>query len=197
MITSKLFIVALVVAFSLTETCLLSVDAARTFVGWSSARSVQSNGRTPFLVRGGASAILEDDDVSEIESSDYDEEEEDELVKSAQSTMMKKTKKAVASSLAATKPQKKKKSFLKIPKLPYIIGACLNPVVVAQMIKGSWLQFSAHYMFAVVETKDPSENLRSALQEKAKKGGGGSTRGKRKMKRGRSKSLSDLPQLNT
>ena len=47
---------------------------------------------------------------------------------------------------------------------------------------------------------DGSQDLRSALESKAKKGGaasGGSRGRKRSMKRGQSKSLSDLPPLPT
>ena len=47
--------------------------------------------------------------------------------------------------------------------------------------------------------KDSSQDLRSSLQDKARKGGGDSSsaRKKRKMKPGQAKTLSDLPALNT
>jgi hypothetical protein len=45
--------------------------------------------------------------------------------------------------------------------------------------------------------KDSSQNLRSAMEDKAKKAGGGSPRkGKRQMRPGQAKTLSDLPQLS-
>jgi hypothetical protein len=145
MLLSKISIVTLVVALS--AICLLSVDA-RTFVGSSSVSFLPSQQRASLLVRGGASAVVEDEeDVSEIESSDYDEGVEDNLVKSAQSTIAKKAKKAVASSLAATKPKKKKSSLMKLLRIPYIFGACLNPIVMAQMIKGYWVSlFNLNYL---------------------------------------------------
>jgi hypothetical protein len=148
MLLSKISIVALVV--TLSSICLLSVDA-RTFVGSSSVSFLPSQQKASLLVRGGASAaVLEDEeDVSEIESSDYDEGVEDNLVKSAQSTMAKVAKKAVASSLAATKPKpkKKKSSLMTLLRIPYILGACLNPMVMAQMIKGYWVSlFNLNYL---------------------------------------------------
>lgn len=146
MLPSKLSIVALVVA--LAAISLHSVDAGRTFVSSSSISFLRSQERTSLLLRGGASAVLEDqDDVSEIESSDYEEDEEDDLVKSARSTIVKKTKKAVAASLAATKPKKKKTSIVKLLRIPYILGACLNPAIVVQMIKGYWASlFNVNYL---------------------------------------------------
>jgi hypothetical protein len=46
--------------------------------------------------------------------------------------------------------------------------------------------------------EDSSQDLRSALEEKAKKSGSaGGRKGKRMMKPGQAKTLSDLPQLNT
>jgi len=45
--------------------------------------------------------------------------------------------------------------------------------------------------------QESSQDLRSALEEKAKKATGGGSKGKRKMKPGQAKTLSDLPQLNT
>lgn len=53
------------------------------------------------------------------------------------------------------------------------------------------------FLFLLITQQDTSENLRTALQEKAKKGGGSPNRGKRKMRPGQAKTLSDLPQLNT
>jgi hypothetical protein len=79
------------------------------------------------LVRGGAATAVADEDMSEIESSDYDEDEEEEeektLVKATQKKVTKAAKKAVASGLAASKPKKKKSNGLKLFKIPYILGA--------------------------------------------------------------------------
>jgi len=66
------------------------------------------------------------------------------------------------------------------------------------MTKGYWLSLiDIRYM---TKKEDSSQDLRSALEQKAKQGGGGSnkpSRGKRKMKPGQAKTLADLPQLNT
>jgi hypothetical protein len=50
-----------------------------------------------------------------------------------------------------------------------------------------------------VRMQESSQGLRSALEEKAKKSGsaGGGRKGKRTMKPGQAKTLSDLPQLST
>jgi len=54
---------------------------------------------------------------------------------------------------------------------------------------------------SITISKEQSQTLRSALNEKARKapssgGSGGSTKPKRKMKPGQAKTLSDLPQLS-
>ena len=54
-------------------------------------------------------------------------------------------------------------------------------------------------LFIFVAFQESSQNLRSALAEKAKKGGGptgGRTKPKRALKPGQAKTLSDLPQLS-
>jgi hypothetical protein len=52
-------------------------------------------------------------------------------------------------------------------------------------------------LFSIIP-QDSSQELRSALEEKARRNGGsGAAKGKRKFKRGQAKSLSDLPKLNT
>lgn len=148
-------------------------------------------------IRGGAVAI----DV-EIESSD--EEESDEEEEEDAPTLVKATKKAAAKTVkktvaAAMKPKKKKKSSLmKFFRIPYIIKACLNPAVLYQMTVGYWKSlYNINYMSD--KGADSSQDLRSALEQKARYGGGGKkpSRGKRKMKPGQAKTLSDLPQLNT
>jgi len=148
-------------------------------------------------IRGGSLAI----DV-EIESSDEeetDDEEEEEIVpKLAKATKKAATKVVKKSVAAALKPKKKKKksSLMKLFRLPYIVKACLNPIVFFQMTVGYWKSlYNIDYM---TEKKDSSQDLRSALEQKARYGGGGKkSRGKRKMKPGQAKTLSDLPVLNT
>jgi hypothetical protein len=46
-------------------------------------------------------------------------------------------------------------------------------------------------------SQDTSQTLRSALEDKAKKSGGTSRKGKRQMRPGQAKTLSDLPQLSS
>ena len=85
-------------------------------------------------IRGGAVAI-------EIESSDEeetDDEEEEDVPKIAKATK-KAAKKAVKKSVAAAmKPKKKKSSLSNFFRVPYIVKACLNPVVFFQMVGGYW-----------------------------------------------------------
>mmetsp|Transcript_27009 Transcript_27009/g.55339 ORF Transcript_27009/g.55339 Transcript_27009/m.55339 type:complete len:80 (-) Transcript_27009:470-709(-) len=59
--------------------------------------------------------------------------------------------------------------------------------------------FLSYYFWGVLNfnEKEPSQNLRSALEEKARKQpGAGQSKPKRKMKPGQAKTLSDLPQLS-
>jgi outer membrane biosynthesis protein TonB len=94
---------------------------------------------------------------------------------------------------AVTKKEKKKGSLLKFLRLPYIVRACLNPFTVFAMTRAYWASLcNLNYG----KSDDASQELRSALEAKAKRDGG-TNRGKRKMKRGQAKSLSDLPALNT
>ena len=138
-------IVALVVA--IVAICLVSyhpVEATRAFISVRNLHTIQS---TAFVsVRGGATTVEEEEEL-EIESSDYDESEEEEeeddpkLAKSTQKAISKVAKKAVTSTLESTKPVAKKtknSSLLKLFKIPYIVGACLNPIVLVKMIKGYW-----------------------------------------------------------
>jgi len=147
-------------------------------------------------VRGGSAAI----DV-DIESSDYeetddeDEEEAPSLVKATKKAATKTVKKSVA---AAIKSPQKKSSSLSLGKffrLPYIVKACLNPVVFFRMTAGYWKSlYNINYMTENVA--DSSQDLRTALEQKARYGGG-AKKGRRKMKPGQAKTLSDLPALST
>ncbi|CAB9526952.1 expressed unknown protein [Seminavis robusta] len=173
-------------------------------------------------VRGGAASTLVDSDDEEEESEDeeeeeekvdLDEEEEEEeeipkkkakatlaasAVKAASKSKAKKTasvKAAIKTGLADTPtvPKKKKSGLLSILKIPYIIKASLNPMTLFAMTKAYWGSlFNLNYI-----KKDTSQDLRSALEEKAKRAAGGGSKPKRKFKPGQAKSLSDLPPLNT
>lgn len=140
--------------------------------------------------------IIEDDD-------EYDSEEEEEedvvMVKSA----VKATQKAKAKKTAAVKETVSAKLSVKKAKrpslfkryIPYIVRASLSPATLIAMTKAYFASlFNLNYL-----AEDSSQDLRSALEEKAKKSGsaGGGRKGKRAMKPGQAKTLSDLPQLNT
>jgi hypothetical protein len=165
--------------------------------------------------RGGASTAidldLDDEDEQYDESEGEDEvfedeydmsEEEEEDLKLAQSAVRATvkqvakeataTKKAVSSKLLAKKP---KKASLMKRYVPYIVRACMSPATLLTMVKAYWASLlNLDYLKA-----DSSQDLRSALEEKAKKSGsaGGGRKGKRAMKPGQAKTLSDLPQLST
>lgn len=148
-------------------------------------------------IRGGSSAVdveIESSDVEETD--DEDEEEVPTLAKATKKAATKAVKKSVAAAMKT--PQKKSFKLGELFKLPYIVKACLNPVVFFQMTAGYWKSlYNINYMAENVA--DSSQGLRSALEQKARHGGGGKkpSRGKRKMKPGQAKTLSDLPALNT
>eukprot|EP00804_Cyclotella_cryptica_P026538 CCRYP_015383-RA/>CCRYP_015383-RA protein AED:0.15 eAED:0.15 QI:225/1/1/1/1/1/2/578/225 len=80
--------------------------------------------------------------------------------------------------------------------VPHIVRACLNPFMLVKMTRAYFASLvDIHYL-----KEEPSQNLRSALEEKARKqsppAGGSSNKPKRKMKPGQAKTLSDLPQLS-
>eukprot|EP00571_Detonula_confervacea_P016111 CAMPEP_0172310696 /NCGR_PEP_ID=MMETSP1058-20130122/12546_1 /TAXON_ID=83371 /ORGANISM="Detonula confervacea, Strain CCMP 353" /LENGTH=208 /DNA_ID=CAMNT_0013023613 /DNA_START=30 /DNA_END=656 /DNA_ORIENTATION=+ len=78
--------------------------------------------------------------------------------------------------------------------VPYIVRACLNPFTLISMTKAYFVSLcDVNYL-----KEEQSQTLRSALQEKARTQpqSSGSTKPKRKMKPGQSKTLSDLPQLS-
>jgi hypothetical protein len=185
---------------------------ADTFLGGPSATFLvpqKSPVQAAWIVelRGGATAV-EDKDEIEFESSDEeleedsDEEEEEEeldpkLVKSAQAkaasvkTKMAKAavKAAVSASVAPVKKKKKSSSQMNFFHIPYIIKACMNPFTLMKMTRAYFA--SLVQLDYLKETEDSSQNLRNALEEKAKKGGG-NTRGKRKFKPGQAKVSSQL-----
>lgn len=132
--------------------------------------------------------------------SEYDDESEEEenesklsastvrALKKAQAKKKAATKKTVSASL---KSKKKSSGGGLIKKIPYIVRALANPFTVFAMTKGYFASlFNIDYL-----QQDQSQNLRSALQEKAKSA---PTSGKRarKMRPGQAKTISDLPQLS-
>lgn len=177
------------------------------------------------LGRGGATVSAEeatvateeesDDEETEVVAEDDEDEEEEEeeednaagakLAAATIASAAKTKSKAAAEKMASIKTEvnkklassskitkKKNKSFLL--RIPYILRACLNPITLLSMTKAYWASLvNLDYL----KKADSSQDLRSALEEKAKKGGSGPAKGRRKMKRGQAKTLSDLPQLNT
>jgi len=152
------------------------------------------------LRRGGA--IEDSDDAYDLDESEfeeeYDSEDEDDVklsasavaaARKAKSKESKQSKKKVNASL---KKSTKKKRSSPLKKVPYILRAILNPFTVFAMTKGYFLSlFDIDYM-----KQDTTQDLRSALQEKAKKSGSSGGKRARKMKPGQAKTLSDLPVLN-
>jgi len=148
-------------------------------------------------VRGGSLAIDVDIESSDEEETE-DEEEAPSLTKATKKAATKAVKESVAVAMKSTQKKSRISTLGNFFKLPYIVKACLNPVVFLKMTSGYWKSlYNINYMNEKVT--DPSQDLRSALEQKARYGGGGKkpSRGKRKMKPGQAKTLSDLPQLNT
>ncbi|GAX26951.1 hypothetical protein FisN_9Lh255 [Fistulifera solaris] len=149
----------------------------------------------------------EEGEESEDESAAEDEEEEivntAKLAAATVSATAKTKSKVEATKKASIKTEvnkkltsskKKKNSLMKLLHIPYIVKASLNPFTFFAMTKAYWASlFNLDYL----KKADASQDLRSALEEKAKKGGTAHNKGRRKMKRGQAKTLSDLPQLNT
>lgn len=190
---------------ALVATMLMAVVTADAFMGGPSTTFV-SQRITPvspvaLVVRGGATTATSEDEDIEFESSEdeaVEEESEDEsedeldpkLAKSAQakvaSVKTKVAKAAVQAAVAASiKPKAKKSSggLLKLLHIPYIIRACINPFTFIKMTRA---YFGSLVQLDYLNDNDSSKDLRSALEAKAKKGGG-STRGKRKFKPGKAK----------
>ena len=91
---------------------------------------LSADASTDFLnrIRGGAS------DDSDDEETDDEEEEGPSLAKSAKAAATKAVKSKIKSAIAP-KPKKKSLGFFK---LPYILKACLNPLVFWKMTAGYW-----------------------------------------------------------
>jgi len=113
--------------------------------------------------------------------------------KSTQRTVASKSKVNAAIAKSSPVVTKKKGRNLYKRTVPYIIRACLNPFTLVAMTKSYFASlFDINYL-----QEDSSQNLRSALEEKARTdAAGGSNKPKRKFKPGQAKTLSDLPQLS-
>jgi hypothetical protein len=164
---------------------------------------------------------LEEEDVLE---DDEEDEEEDEMepegkrnfdatlsasaVKATVKTQAKKeaiqklaSKKVVSEKLKkdgaslTTKKKGKSSSVVFFFHVPYILKASLNPWTAWKMTIAYWASlFNLDYL---QPEASGAQGLRSALEEKARHSGNSKKKGRRTMKRGQAKTLSDLPQLNT
>jgi len=156
--------------------------------------------------RGGAISDGEYDD--EYDSDEYDDEpivtNTKKLASSTKSAIQKKkaaaikakVKVAMTSSNTAKAAVAKKSGGANLYKryVPYIVRACLNPFTLISMTKAYFVSLvDVNYL-----KEEQSQGLRSALEDKARKQqpSSGSTKPKRKMRPGQSKTLSDLPQLS-
>jgi len=163
------------------------------FPGIARSNPFQEEPVKSFLIgrRGGAS-------LTELEIEEGEEEEiveiDPKLTKATMKSITKTKKKMESSSKAAINSKlsrtKKKRSFLK--GVPYIIRASLNPITFLAMTKA---YFKSLFDFNYLK-KDESQNLRSAMEEKAKRGPIEARKKKRQFKPGQAKTLSDLPQLS-
>lgn len=203
-------IICLVVAFLTLEVITAASSRHGSFaVGHHGSAFLSPN--LLRVSRGGATIPVEDDD--EEEESDYEvddeeeEEEEDETydatlaaaalksVEKQQQRKRAKKHKEVKEEVVAKLTKKKKKSGSLVRKVvPYIVRASLNPFTLVAMVKSYWVSlFDVDYLKKRTPTH---QELRSALEEKAKRSGPSPGKGKRKMKRGQAKTLADLPKLN-
>lgn len=146
-----------------------------------------------------------DDEENEYDADDEEEEVSSTLSKSTLSAVKKSQAKASSSSKAAVNAslkkspslhkKKKKTKKASIIRIPYIVRACLNPFTVLAMAKS---YFASLFNIAYLE-QESSQGLRSALESKAKAeaaSGSPPKKGKRAMRPGQAKTLSDLPQLS-
>jgi len=114
-----------------------------------SRTTLQDNGIDVMMnIRGGSAAIDVEIESSDEEETDDEEEEEEIIPKLAKSTKKAATKAVKKSVAAAMAPKKKKKSSsMSLFRIPYIIKACLNPVVFFQMVAGYWKSlYNINYM---------------------------------------------------
>jgi len=162
--------------------------------------------------RGGAIDLDDDYDAEEYDVEEYDSdsevEEDVELAASAVAAVEKaKKKKAeeakrtmnkaiLKSKVAAEVKKSRKKSPSLLKRVPYIFRAFINPFTVLKMTRGYFASlFNIDYLDEHLD-EDSSQNLRSALEEKAKRTSMSGGKRARKMRPGQAKTLSDLPQLS-
>lgn len=125
------------------------------------------------FMRGGATGVEnknqidedEDEDEMELESSEEEEELDPKLAKSTLSAASKRKAKAAGAVKAAVSsklqgettgsaaPKKKSNSILKLLKIPYIVRACLNPLLLVKMTKG---YFASLFDFGYLENNKVS-----------------------------------------
>lgn len=175
---------------------------------YTTIANINTNTDQYLHIRGGDS----DSDSDYDEESETESEEEDEtaaglsaipatLTKATQKAATKAVKTSVATAMKHTMTKKKKKKknnsvITQYLRIPYIVKACFNPFVFYQMTKGYWSSLFSHNYLNDLKDTDSSQDLRSALEQKARQGGS-KRLGKKKMKPGQAKTLSDLPALNT
>lgn len=175
---------------------------------YTTIANINTNTDQYLHIRGGDS----DSDSDYDEESETESEEDDEtaaglsaipatLTKATQKAATKAVKTSVATAMKHTMTKKKKKKknnsvITQYLRIPYIVKACFNPFVFYQMTKGYWSSLFSHNYLNDLKDTDSSQDLRSALEQKARQGGS-KRLGKKKMKPGQAKTLSDLPALNT
>jgi len=132
-----------------------------------------------------------DDDSSQKPSSSL----KDSTLRSSRKAEARKTALADKEAKNVLKKELSVKEKRTLLRLPYVLRALLNPVTFFAMTKAYWLSF---FDFDYVQkNSNAAQDLRSALQTRAKKSGGGSGLPKRRMTRGQAKTLSDLPALSS
>jgi len=203
---SSIVISLLFVVLSVSGKC--NRNSGTTFLGRTPRNNPQRRHPSFLVKRGGATIaeLKEDEDEDEYEEEEDEEEDEEEsddeieldpkLTKSTMKaiTKMKKkklsaTKKVLSSKLKA--PKRKRRGSL-FKNIPYIIRASLNPVTLLAMTRAYFASlFDLNFL-----KKDETQDLRSAMEEKAKKNPSGGRKKKRQFKPGQAKTLSDLPQLS-
>jgi hypothetical protein len=155
------------------------------------------------VLRGGGVEKVAVDLDEEVDTDEDEEDEEDSTLaastrKKIDRTKRSSVKKEVASQLAKTGAVKKTKArSASFTIVPYIVRASLNPFTFFAMVKLYWVTyFDFDYM---KKRQVAGQELRSALEEKAKRSSpySGSKKAKRKMKPGQAKTLNDLPQLSS
>jgi len=161
-----------------------------------------------FFFRGGDSLVDDEeqmqeeeeeyDDVIDEEETEGEDDEDIALTAASISAAQKVVKSRLAQGILErkSKPVKRreKRNYSLLLKMPYILRALLNPFTVMSMTKS---YFASLFNIDYMKEEDPSQNLRSALSAKARKGGNSSRpKPKRTFKPGQAKTLHDLPQLS-